>query len=130
MDRSGRNRVLSAADTVVEAATHADYLVAAEMKSTGMGARDAAAAIATRHKVPPNLVRGLLQPSRRPKTVDHGWWMRLWWGYLDRLRQERAEIELRIARAEALGVDRDTVRALQDEMAALARRIEALADKD
>lgn len=125
MNRTALNRVLTAGDPVAEAALYAGCLVEAEKKTTGR-TLDAVQSVARRCRITPSLVRGLIHPSRRPKVIDARWLGRLWAAYLKHLRRQLAELELEIARVEALAPSDRAARDLLDAAQALVRRLEAL----
>lgn len=119
------SRVLSTGDPVAEAAFYAGCLVDAEKNKAGR-TLDAVKSVARHCKLSPSFVRGLVHPSRRPKVIDARWLCRLWDAYLAHLRRQLADLELELARCEALGSARRPPRDLLDEAQALVRRIEAL----
>lgn len=131
MDRIAHYQIVNAAsvgfedDDVDAAVTFAVGLVAhAESEKHAAATRT----IAQKAKVPHSLVRGLLQPSRRPKTVPHRWWVRLQNAYLDMLKHRLEALEAERRRVAALDAPKLAVQDLRDRTQALLDTIEALRD--
>lgn len=80
--------------------------------------------VASEAKVGASEIRNLYQPSRRPKIVGHGVWLRIHDRYCAFLRCELAKLETEIARVEALdNLDHGTRADLVGKAEALITRI-------
>lgn len=116
----------NAAATVDRAVEIATKLVGELRGSNGISER-ALRIIATDSRIGFSQLRRLAQPSRRPSSISADVWYRLNDCYLRFLRRKLAELEVEIARVEALHrPDDSALRALVDEAEALTARIKAL----
>lgn len=89
--------------------------------------RKAATAVAKQSGIGKAFILRLVQPSRRPKSIDWDVGTRLVEAYLKYLRRQHRELEIKIKLVEALaGSDRASVRDLLHEAEALQNRIKAL----
>src|SRR6185436_1716709 len=86
-------------DAVSQTANIAAAFVAARKQDARNTARWQVARETT---VSPARIKALLQPSRRPKTVDVGFFGRLTRAYLDYLRRRVGELETEIERVQTL----------------------------
>ena len=111
--------------TVEQAASLISELVAREEQKSG-GKDAAAKTLSNRYRLPYGIIRALLQPSRRPKTIDACFWFRLHDGYLSYCRNQIYELQCEIERVERLGASDEPAKALVDKAQALIDRLKKL----
>lgn len=121
-------RSLSASALVHEAAEQTDRLVARTLETEGGNRDEAIGRISTQARVPRTVLRSLLQPSRRPKSLAGHWLLRIRGFYLAHLRKQLRALQLEIQRIEALEPSDGAAQACLDDAKALVAEIEALLD--
>lgn len=117
------NRKTNAVDQAIEWAKELTEGIKSDEASLNTATRAAAREI----HVPFSRLRSLLQPSRRPKTVDVGLWFGLRHALIAHLRRKAAALQARITYLETLGADEAEIRELRDLAQDFARRVERAA---
>ncbi len=104
-----------------------DFVTAMKGSNNAGSVEEAVRVVAHKSGIGQAFVLRLIQPSRRPKSVDVGIWSRLVHAYLKYLRLQHRELEIKIKLVESLArSDQAAVRDLLDEATALQDRIKAL----